>query len=107
MAHSLSDTDPLKQYLLQVINNLKIKLVELLEIHKGVGDLSYNNILIKDFSIIPNELVNVSGVYVLYHKENNYFYIGSASSLSTRFFSADAPCFASKHRIHTTYLKFF
>lgn len=85
MAHSLSDTDPLKPYLLQVINSLKFTLGEPLEINKGVGDLSCNNILIKDFNNIPNELINVSGVYVLYHKENNYFYIGSASSLSTRF----------------------
>lgn len=88
MAHSLSDTDPLKQYLLQVISNLRSKFDEPLEIHKGVGgafSTSYNNILIEDFSNITNKLVNVAGVYVLYHKEKNYFYIGSASSLSTRF----------------------
>ena len=85
MAHSLSDTDPLKQYLLLVITDLKFKLDKPLEIHKRVGDLPDNNILIKDFSNIPAELINVSGVYVLYHKEKHYFYIGSASSLSTRF----------------------
>lgn len=39
MAHSLSDTDPLKPYLLQVINSLKFTLGEPLEINKGVGDL--------------------------------------------------------------------
>ena len=42
-------------------------------------------LIIKDFNNIPNELVNVSGVYVLSNKENNKFYVGSASSLSTRF----------------------
>ena len=51
MAHSLSDTDPLQPYLLQVINNLKFKLSEPLEMNKWVGDLSCNNILIKDFNI--------------------------------------------------------
>ena len=80
MAHSLSDTDPLKQYLLQVISSLRSKLNEPLEIHKGVGGIFStstlscstpdatgwtNNILIEDFSNITNKFVNVAGVYVL------------------------------------------
>ena len=51
MAHSLADIDPLKQYLLQVITDLKIKLDKPLEIHKGVGALSYINILFKDTNL--------------------------------------------------------
>lgn len=52
MAHSLSDTYPLKPYLLQVIYDLKFKLGEPIEINKGVGDLTCQNIFIKDFNNI-------------------------------------------------------
>ena len=38
------------------------------------------NKLSTDLNKIPLELVNVSGVYILYHKDQKNFYIGSASS---------------------------
>ena len=43
------------------------------------------NKLSTDLNKIPLELVNVSGVYILYHKDPKNFYIGSASSLRARF----------------------
>jgi hypothetical protein len=70
---------------LEVIKQLKIKLDEPLKIHKDVTNISGNKSVVKDFNKIPNELVNVSGVYILYLKERNFFYIGSASSLGARF----------------------
>ena len=51
----------------------------------GNGDGGEENKLSTDLNKIPLELVNVSGVYILYHKDQKNFYIGSASSLRARF----------------------
>ena len=46
----------------------------------GNGDGGEEKKLSTDLNKIPLELVNVSGVYILYHKDQKNFYIGSASS---------------------------
>ena len=95
MANSLSNDDSLKSYLLQFINKLKIKLGKSLSVPIDTRDICNDypypnalgngdgeeNKLSTDFNKIPLELVNVSGVYILYHKDKDHFYIGSASSL--------------------------
>ena len=58
---------------------------EPLNFHKEVTNISGNKTVVKDFNNIPNALLNVSGVYILSHKDQNCFYIGSASSLRARF----------------------
>ena len=93
MANSLSNDDSLKSYLLQVINNLKFKLGKSLSVpidtRERCNGYSFfltlaeggeENKLSTDLNKIPLELVNVSGVYILYHKDQKNFYIGSASS---------------------------
>jgi len=77
--------DPLKQYFLVEIEQLEFKLNNPLDVRKEVQNLSGNKPVVKDLNKIPNQLVNVSGVYKLYHIKQNWFYIGSASSLGTRF----------------------
>ena len=88
MANSLVDGDPLKQYLLETIEQLKKNLNSPLYIHKEVTQqdnclVQYKN-TVTDFHKIPTNLVNVSGVYILYHIQTNCFYIGSASSIGSR-----------------------
>lgn len=88
MANNLLDGDPLKQYLLETIEQLKNKLNSPLDIHKEVTQqdncLVQDKNIVTDFHKIPTNLVNVSGVYILYHIQTNCFYIGSASSIGSR-----------------------
>ena len=50
----------------------------------GNGDGGEEKKLSTDLNKIPLELVNVSGVYILYHKDPKNFYIGSASASSLK-----------------------
>lgn len=88
MANSLLDGDPLKQYLLETIEQLKNKLNSPLDINKEVTKqdncLVQDKNIVTDFHKIPTNLVNVSGVYILYQIQTNCFYIGSASSIGSR-----------------------